>query len=192
VKEQKKSWQSYEWLSSYYDKHGTPQQALESHKELFFYSPSVAEFKTLSQISLKLKNWEVLRGELLADLEHREDFSTLMEIALQEGDAAWALALLPRMVSNWRYEDRYHIDVAKIAEKDFPQEALAIYKGKIEWLIEQRGRDNYGEAVKLLMGVKTIYQQLKKLPEWNAYLYSLRIQHAKLRALQEELAAASL
>lgn len=44
VKQQEKNRQSYEWLASYYEKHGTPQQALESHKELFFSSPSVAQF----------------------------------------------------------------------------------------------------------------------------------------------------
>lgn len=129
---------------------------------------------------------------MLAELEHQEDFSTLMDIALEEGDAAWALTLLPHTASNWRYGSSYHMDVARVAEKDFPQEALMIYKGKIEQLIEQRGRDNYGEAVRLLVRVKTVYQQLKKLPEWNAYLHALKIQHAKLPALQEELAAADL
>jgi uncharacterized Zn finger protein len=192
VKQQEKSWQSYEWLAAYYGKHGTPQQALESHTEHFFFSPSVEKFKTLSQMSLKLNNWETLRGELLAELEHQENFSTLIEIALHEGDAARALALLPQVNIGWRYEDNYQLKVARVAEKDFPQEALALYKTKIERLIEQRGRDNYGEAVTLLKRVNAIYQRLDKLREWNLYINALRTQHAKLRALQEELATAKL
>jgi uncharacterized Zn finger protein len=192
VKQQEKSWQSYEWLAAYYGKYGTPQEALESYTELFFSSPSVERFQTLHQTSTKLNNWETLRGEVLAKLEHQKKFTILIEIALHEGDVPRALAFLPHANVNWRYGCDYQIEVARAAEKDFPQEAIALYKAKIERLIEQKGRDSYREAVRFLKGVKTLYTQLNKLPEWNGYINSLRTQYAKLPALQEELTKAKL
>jgi uncharacterized Zn finger protein len=192
VKQQEKSWQSYEWLAAYYGKYGTPQEALESYTELFFSSPSVERFQTLRQTSTKLNNWETLRGEVLAKLEHQKKFTTLIEIALHEGDVPRALTLLPHTNVNWRYGCDYQIEVARAAEKDFPQEAIALYKAKIERLIEQKGRDSYREAARFLKGVKTLYKQLNLLPEWSRYIYSLRTQYAKLPALQEELTKAKL
>jgi hypothetical protein len=192
VKQQEKNRQSHEWLAVYYDKHGTPQEALESYTELFLSSPSVQRFTTLNQMSTKLNNWETLRKEVLAKLEHRKIFTTLIEIALHEGDTIRALALLPHVKAGWSYGHNYQIDVARAAEKDFPQEAITLYKAKIDQLIEQRGRGSYSEAAEVLKGVKTLYQKLNKLSEWNGYINALRTQHTKLRALQKELAAAKL
>jgi uncharacterized Zn finger protein len=108
----------------------------------------------------------------------------LIKIALHEGDVTRALELLPRVRNSW--ED-YEGEVAKAAEKDFPKEAVAIYKGKAEKAINERNRNSYGYAARTLKNVKRLYEKLNAKHEWTTYIQNLRKKYANLPALQDEL-----
>lgn len=188
---QQKGWRSTGWLAEYYRKHGTRHEALEWQKRLFLESPSVEKFKELRDMSLKLKTWDQVRTEALNALEQGNRIDSLIEIALHEGDVAWAIKLLPRLARGWGYRD-YKLEVAKAAEKDYPQEALAIYKQKAEEAIAGRSRDSYRQAAERLKRVKAIYTRLETKDEWQSYIQKLRTAHANLPALQDELKKAKL
>jgi uncharacterized Zn finger protein len=189
VKGQEKRWQSREWLATYYRERGTPEQALAAQRELFFDSPSLEKFKTLREVSAKLKDWEQTRAGALKRLERDKQFGMLIEIALHEDDVACALAVLPQVKGGWR---DYKLEVAKAAEKDFPQEAITIYKDKAQRAINERSRNSYATAAGYLKRVKTLYQRIGASREWDSTIQALRTQYANLPALQDELSKAKL
>ena len=86
--------------------------------------------------------------------------SALIEIALDEGNAARALELLPRVERHaWR---DYKQEVAEAAEKDHPQEALALYREMAERAIAERHRGAYQQAAQHLKRVKALSKRLAK------------------------------
>src|SRR5205085_7549219 len=168
---------------------GTPEQALAAQQELFFDSPSLERFKVLRQMSAKLKRWEQTRIDVLKQLEREKQFGMLIEIALDEGDIARALQLLPQVKGGWQ---DYKLEVARAAEKDFPQAAIAIYKDRAQRAINERSRNSYATAASYLKRVKPLYQKNGAPQEWDSFIQSLRAQYANLPALQDELRKAKL
>lgn len=141
-------------------------------------------------MSNKLGQWERVRADVLNALEREKKMDALIEIALHEGDVARALELLPR-VSGWGWRD-YKREVARAAEKDYPQAAISLYKEMVERAIGGRQRNTYQEAAQHLKRIKKLYERLKAPCEWDAYIQALRTQYARLPALQEELRRARL
>jgi hypothetical protein len=89
-----------------HSQHGTQQEAVEAQMKLLLSSPGVETFKTLREVGKKAGNWETLRPNALKALEREEKISALIEIALNEGDVARALALLPRVkTGGWNFRD---------------------------------------------------------------------------------------
>ncbi|HEX8844750.1 MAG TPA: hypothetical protein VF791_08915 [Pyrinomonadaceae bacterium] len=141
-------------------------------------------------MGLKLGRWEEVRADALAALEREKKISALIEIALDEGDAARSLELLPR-VERHAWHD-YRQEVAEAAEKDHPQEALVLYREMAEQSIAERHRGAYQQAAQYLKRVKALSKRLAALADWETYLHELRTQYAKLPALQDELRKARL
>jgi len=70
----------------------------------------------------------------------------------------------------------------------YPEFYLKKYREHSDKLIGLRGRENYERAVKYIRSMKKIYLELLERPEeWNIYIYKLRNDNKKLRALHEEL-----
>jgi uncharacterized Zn finger protein len=179
-----------EWLAKYYRRHGTPEEALEWQQRVFLQQPSVEAFKTLREAGGKAGRWEQARAGALAALEREKKVGALIEIALFEGDAARALKLLPRVgQGGWR---DYKQEVAEAAEKEHPQEALALYREMAEASIGERHRGAYQKAARHLKRAKALYKRLEKQDDWESYLRDLRARHANLPALQDELRKARL
>ncbi|HKG96959.1 MAG TPA: hypothetical protein VKA97_04065, partial [Pyrinomonadaceae bacterium] len=179
-----------EWLAKHYSRYGPPEQALEWQRKVFLRGPSIASFKALHEVGLKLGRWEEVRADALAALEREKKISALIEIALDEGDAARALELLPRVERHaWR---DYRQEVAEAAEKDHPQEALALYREMAEQSIAERHRGAYQQAAQYLKRVKALSKRLAAQADWETYLRTLHTQYAKLPALQDELRKARL
>jgi uncharacterized Zn finger protein len=178
------------WLAKYYSRHGPLQEALEWQRKVFLRQPSVGAFKALCEAGRKLGRLEKVRADALTALEREKKIGALVEIALDEGDVARALELLPRVERHgWQ---GYRQEVAEAAEKDYPREALALYQEMAERAIGERRRSSYQKAAQHLKRAKALYKRLEEQDDWDAYLRELRERYANLPALQDELHKARL
>jgi uncharacterized Zn finger protein len=179
-----------DWLAKYYRRHGPPQEALKWQRKVFLRQPSVETFKALCEAGQKLGRRKEVRADALAALEREKKMDALVEIALDEGDVARALELLPR-VERHGWQDYRH-EVAEAAEKEHPREALALYQEMAESAIGERQRSSYQKAVQHLKRAKALYKRLGGQEDWDAHLRDLRARYANLPALQDELRKARL
>jgi uncharacterized Zn finger protein len=179
-----------EWLAAYYRQHGSAKDALDWQRRSFLDSPSVERFKSLHEVCRKTKNWDEVRAEVLSALEWEDKYGALLEIALYEGDVKSALQLLPRVKGEGLRD--YSQVVAEAAEKEFPREAIKIYRQKTEAAIEGRNRASYHRAADYLKRVKHLFLRLDDRSGWSGYIDSLRKTYKHLPALQEELRKACL
>jgi uncharacterized Zn finger protein len=179
-----------DWLAKYYCLYGSPQEALKWQRKVFLRQSSIEAFRTLCEVGRKLGRLEEVRADAFAALEREKKIDALVEIALDEGDVARALELLPRVGRHW--EQDYRQEVAEAAEKDYPREALALYSEMAESAIDERQRSSYQKAVQHLKRSKALYKRLGLRNDWDAYLRELRARYANLPALQDELHKARL
>lgn len=179
------------WLAEHAEAQGNLRTALDWWQELFRASPDLSTYQSLQRVAESLDVWNQLHSQLLQSLEGQEQWSLLLQIALEEGDVARALELLPRLGGKW-YSGRYDLQVAEAAERDYPQEALKIYLQRVEGLIGARGRDNYRTAAELLIRVRELYHSHDASRTWQDYIADLRDRHGRLPALQDELNKAGL
>jgi tetratricopeptide (TPR) repeat protein len=186
-------WRKKDWLAIYYRKHGTPREAIEAQLKVFLDSSTVESWKSLQEISRKSRQWETVRADALVELEGKEKFGALIEIALHEKDVARALELLPRVSlrPGWGYHD-YRWDVARAAEKDHPQAAIRLYQELAERDIGHKSRESYRNAIEHLRRVKKLSERIGARNEWDKYLAALRARYPTLRALHDELQKARL
>jgi len=186
-------WQNKDWLAKYYRKHGSPQEAIEAQRKVFLDSPTVESYKALGEVSRKSRQWETARADALAELESKGKFGALIQIALHEKDVARALELLPRAGAKpgWDYHD-YRWEVARAAEKDYPQAAIRLYQELAERDIGHRSRDSYRYAAEHLQRAKKLAERIGEREEWEEYLTALRARYPTLRALHDELQKARL
>jgi len=186
-------WMNKDWLARYYRKHGSPQEAIEAQRKVFLDSPTVESYKALGEVSRKSRRWEAVRADVLAELESEREFGALIDIALHEKDVARALELLPHVDTRpgWDYHD-YRWNVARAAEKDHPQAAIALYQELAERDIGHRSRDSYRYAAEHLQRAKKLAERVGAQKEWETHLAALRARYPTLRALHDELLKARL
>ncbi|GGO04674.1 hypothetical protein [Saccharibacillus kuerlensis] len=82
-----------------------------------------------------------------------------------------------------------HFKVTELApiEKNAPELLLPFYHQAAERLIEQRSRDGYKAAVRLLKRLDKLYRKMKREDRWEVFMESFNAKYGRLRALQEEL-----
>jgi uncharacterized Zn finger protein len=170
------------WLAKLAEKQLDHPTALEWWLKLFRESPVLEIYRNLGAVARWLEQWDSLRRHLIGELESKEQWDLLIEIALEEGNVARALELLPRQ--RW---GRHELKVAQAAETDYPQDSIEIYCQAVDRLIADRGRDNYQTAASILQSVKRLYERLDAHANWERYLTGLRALHSRLPALQDEL-----
>jgi len=175
------------WLARRAEAQGELETALRWWLSLFRDSPDLETYRNLRELAQRLDQWESLRSDLIQTLEVDQNWGLLIQIALEEGNVARALELLPRQ--RW---GQYDLQVAQAAEMDYPRAAIEIYVQRAEQLIAARGRGNYNQASVILQNVKRLYKQLGAQAEWEQFIKGLRTQHARLSALQDELDKAGL
>lgn len=73
------------------------------------------------------------------------------------------------------------MELATTREKDYPEDALLIYQGQIEPIVNQKNNDAYREAVSLLRKVCDLNTRLGRQDEFTRYLDSLRTAHKPKR-----------
>ncbi|PLR94478.1 SWIM zinc finger family protein [Bacillus sp. T33-2] len=74
----------------------------------------------------------------------------------------------------------------KTVQKEAPVVLLPLYHQAVEYLISQKNRGSYKQAVRVLKKLRTIYKKLKRVPEWEAFFALLLERTKRLRAFQEE------
>lgn len=153
-------------------------------------TPHFATYQELRDLAKELNQWDHVRRQLLTELEDKQAWPILIEIALDEEDVPRALELLPRL-QRW-YAGDHELRVARAAEADHPQAALDIYRRRVEQLINARGRGNYQTAAGLLVRVRDLYRRQDDHDAWLKYITRLRQEYKRLPALQDEMKKAGL
>jgi len=178
------------WLARYFEGHGDQEAALELWRRQFTEWPRFETYQELRRLAGELGIWETLRPALLKTLDPQHQVSLLLQIALDEGDVAWALEIIARPGA--RLSANELIRVAQAAEPDHPRAALEIYRRRAERAIAARGRGNYQTAAGPLSRVCDLYHRLGEDAAWETYIAHLRQEHRRLPALQDELSKAGL
>ena len=199
---------SLQWLEQRYANHGRPDKSLEAARRRFKAAPSKETFDAVKVAAGRLGGpddpWPALRNELIAALRKRSHWSTVVEIHLDEGAVAEALAACKnterpgaadRSGDGWGFGwsgGDQETRLAAAAERDFPDEAIAIYRRLADRSIAQRQRTAYREAAGHLARVQSVLRANGRTREWDETIAALRQQHKTLRALREELDALRL
>lgn len=194
------------WLAGQYAVHGQPGDALAMERRRFEKQPtheSYTAVKTAAALPDQPAGaWDEVRPHLLETLRERKDWTSLIEIALEDGDAGEALAARKKLLGGKETgpggrshaPTSTHADarIAAAAERSFPDEAIAIYENLAARNIQMRGRPAYQDAASFLARVKALRESQGRTEEWRTYITDLRQTNKTLRALREELDALGL
>jgi len=77
-------------------------------------------------------------------------------------------------------------------EKNAPEALLPFYHQAVERYVQQKNRDSYKLAVKLLKRLFRMYKKMKQEDRWMLYLETFTARYSRLRALQQELQKGNL
>ncbi|WP_152392720.1 SWIM zinc finger family protein [Paenibacillus guangzhouensis] len=77
-------------------------------------------------------------------------------------------------------------------EKNAPEALLPFYHQAVERYVQQKNRDSYKLAVKLLKRLFRMYKKMKQEERWMLFLEGFIARHSRLRALQQELQKGNL
>lgn len=193
-----------DWLRVQYSAHGRGKEALEMAQRGFRHQPTLQAYLAVRDAARLAGqpegSWEALRPELLARLQERKDWVTLVQIYLEEGDVRSALDAFAAASETMRRGIGYTsyagpslvLDLAAAAETGYPDDAIRVYQELAEGRIGYRTRDSYRVAAEYLVRVKTTLERHKREDEWRAFITDLRERYKTLRALQDELNQAGL
>lgn len=183
------------WLLEHHKAHESWAAALAIAEQIFRKQQTFEGYVEMRVAGRKLGRWEAARPRVLAYLARHEQSHLLIRIYLDEGEIDQALSALKTAKLGWSHGyggGNIALDVAQAAEATRPRAALDIYRREAERLIALQGRPNYQAACRLLARVRDVYTRLGEEWAWTGYLNGLRESNRRLRAFQEELAAARL
>lgn len=175
-----------EWLAERFEQRGDLAGSLKLEERLFWKHPNLEKYGKIRKLAKQLKSWDDLRIRIIGELEKKNDFDFLITIHLQEKEVGNALALLEKLPRHWR-DDTLRLEVANAARKQYPQQALEIFKKEAERFIDYRNRGSYSQAAKCLKEMRDVHRQLNDMPAWEKLIADIRERYKKLPALQDEL-----
>ena len=197
-----------QWLEARYAEHGHPEKALELAKGRFKATPNQVTYSAVKSIALRPDQpgdpWPELRPTLLSALEKQGSWIDLIEIHLEDGEVGKAIAAVkegdkpqkskPGMFGyHWTASSHgYDVKVAAVAEADFPDFAIGVYRKRAEAEIAARQRQAYQRAAGYLVRVMRTLEAHGRGEEWTALIAEIRERNKSLRALREELDALGL
>lgn len=186
-----------EFLAAEYRRRNRPRDAMEVIWEEFAQRPHFDNYRKLKAHTDRLEDWAMWRKKALEYLrEHiagmeesrwyRVDHSVLVRIFLWEGryEEAWQEA------REGGCSPDLWLQLAARREKDHPEDAISVYRSRIEDAIERKNKESYREARDLIIRVRELMRRLGRGPEFAAYLDSIRSAHRRKRnlmALLEQL-----
>lgn len=156
-------------------------------------SPGVDSFNLLKEHATRAGGWSEWRAKALEHLRalrakdsrtHRSGAfwayghnSTLVRILLAEKDvdAAWSEAQVAGCA------DDLWMQLAATRERDHPEDAIAIYRRRIEPTLDRKNNDAYREAMRLLRKIRSLMAKIGQEKDFDSYLRSLREAHKPKR-----------
>ncbi|MFL5707228.1 MAG: SWIM zinc finger domain-containing protein [Ktedonobacteraceae bacterium] len=191
-----------DWLKNHHLAKNNLAAALEMAELILRRRPWFAEYQKVRELAMQFGSWETVRQGALAFLETTHNTSTLVKIALDEGDIERALQLLQATKSHglesyqWQYDyslaPEGALKTAERAEEAYPRASIELYQQHVEHLINGHGRANYQVACTYLVKIRSLYEELDETEQWTTYLAWLRKRHSRLSTLKQELAATGL
>lgn len=175
-----------EWLSSRLRVRGDLSGSLELEEHLFWKYPNLEKYRKLHKLAKQLDHWDALRIQIIAELETKQDFDFLITLYLYEKEVGLALATLKKLPQRWG-DHGLHLEVARAAKKQYPQESIRIFEQEAERFINDRNRGSYSQAALCLREIRDIYRQLNDTESWQKLILDVRGRHKRLPALQDEL-----
>ncbi len=175
-----------EWLSESLKKRCDLAGSLKLEERLFWAHPNIEQYKSLRKVAKGLGYWGNLRGQIIAELEAKNNFRFLIDLYLDEKEFGNALAALGKLPERWG-DHSIHLEVAQAAKKKYPQEAIRIFTREAERFFGYRSRDNYSQGALCLREVRDIHCQLNDMESWSKRIADIREHYKKLPALQDEL-----
>ncbi|MDQ4064009.1 MAG: hypothetical protein M3122_09035 [Actinomycetota bacterium] len=179
-----------EFLAEEYRGRGRPEDAIEVMWEEFATRPHLENYRKLKSFTDRLEDWQVWRKKALDRVREqtsalkesrwfRADRSTLVGIFLWERryDEAWREAV------DGGCSPGLWLKLAAARERDHPQDAISVYRDRIEALIDQKNKGAYREAHDLILKVRDLMRRTGREPEFAAYLGSVRAAHRRKRNL---------
>jgi uncharacterized Zn finger protein len=183
-----------EFVAQQYHHRGHHEQATQLIWLHFADSPRLESYKELKKHAEQAGQWAKWRKRALEhlrkDIERRKEESTrsyffsvpvdhseLVRIFLWEGDVedAWQEA------QQGDCSQQLWLELAGRREEEHPQEALDIYRSRVEPLVEQTNNAAYEEAYRLLVKVQNLMRRLDRQKEFEEYLQTLRIRYKRKR-----------
>ena len=187
------NWRLVEWLESFHVSRRDWAAALGIARPLFEARPTLEGYRTVREYAEKQGTWDAVRGELRSVLNERATVTERIRVHVEEGEIADALALLParpRRGNTWgadHVSPDLRTEVARAAEESHPEEALTIYRDRIDTLIAARGRTNYAAACDLIKAVQRVHRRRGELEEADRFATRVREENPRLRALRDEM-----
>ncbi|SFU45802.1 SWIM zinc finger [Alicyclobacillus macrosporangiidus] len=135
---------------------------------------------------------------ILADRHEatRTEYEEMLRADMRLGGREYRLYLLQRdryeewadvvMMALWNVPFLAKDEVDLVARRK-PEALIPVYHHLVQRLVDQRQRDAYREAVRVLVRLRKLYHKVKRPDRWEAFIARFVQRHQRLRALQEEL-----
>jgi uncharacterized Zn finger protein len=193
----------YEFLANEYQKRRRFDEAMKMIWHIFTDYPTLNDYKLLRKYAVRCggaKLWQTwrekalehIRKSIAQDKEEAKnrrwvwntvDNSTLVDIFLWEKDSeqAWLEA------KEGGCSESLWFTLARMREKDHPEDTLAVYRSFVEPTIMQKNNQAYREAVEMIKKIKQLMTQLYKKAEWEKFIESIKTNHKPKRNLMKML-----
>ncbi len=153
---------------------------LEGYQELKAHAECAGAWEHWRGKALNFVREDIAREKKESEgsyLPRHVDHSRLVEILLWEGNAedAW------REAKEGGCADKLWLYLAARREEEHPEDALEIYRARIEPLIEQTNNAAYREAYDLLLKTRGLMRRLNLDAEYDQYVELLRLEYKRKR-----------
>jgi uncharacterized Zn finger protein len=187
-----------EFLANEYHRRKRLEEAVALIWANFLDQPSLETYKELAQHAKKAGTWNSWREQALAEIRKRTaesknraakqgwfispyDYDTghslLVRIFLYEEDvdSAW------REVNEGVCSAELWLELARLREKDHPEDAARIYLAQVEPLVSQKNNQTYADAVTLLRKTRDLMIRLDQRQAFDDQLTAIRATHKPKR-----------
>ena len=152
------------------------------YTDAFGNHPSIENYKKLEGIADKLSDWQERKMKIIRFLKSDRNYFVLVGIALHLKDVELVRECINKE-SGFIFYPGHEIEVAKLLEEKYPDEAIAIYKDIIEDLIRRASRGSYAETVPHFKSIKRLLPPL----EFNVYFTQIKTVNKRRWAFLEEV-----
>lgn len=177
-----------QWLRDFYQGRQDWDKALDYTLKLFTARASLAHYQEIETLARKLKRWDELHPQLIAQLIARKEPTTLITVYLHNKNFDAAVEVASGL--SYSYFNSYsdiRTTVALAVEASHPRFALGIYRGQCEEIIKRRDRRSYDLACRNLLKVKQLYASIGETHVWDAYFVNIRENTRQMPAFRDEL-----